>query len=205
VIASIHQPSTSTFQLFDKLLLLSRGRSHYFGPVKDIGLHFDSLGLPIPIHTNPAEFLLELMNVDFSTDGSLHGRLEQVHESWVQSPKSLELSKQLADNLRNANPLPPFKPSKRNFPMILMILVHRSFIKSYRDVVAYGIRIAMYAGLAIMMGTVWLRLHNNQDDIQPYINAIVSTLIALMLDIGLIRISVLRVGIHVFHGRCVCP
>jgi hypothetical protein len=176
VIASIHQPSTTTFRLFDKLLLLSGGKSHYFGPVQDIGPYFESIALPLPIHTNPAEFLLELMNIDFSTDSSLHNRLEGIHKSWVESSQSLELSEQLAVSIRDADPLPTFKTSKRNFPIILMVLVHRSFIKSYRDVVAYGIRIAMYIGLAIMMGTVWLRLHNDQDDIQPYINAIVSFL-----------------------------
>lgn len=57
---------------------------------------------------------------------------------------------------------------------IVMALIHRSFIKSNRDVVAYGIRIVMYLGLAIMMGTVWLRLHTDQEYIQPFINAIVS-------------------------------
>lgn len=36
----------------------------------------------------------------------------------------------------------------------------------------YGIRIAMYLGLAIMMGTVWLRLQSDQNYIQPFINAI---------------------------------
>ena len=187
MIASIHQPSTSTFQLFDKLLLLSGGKSHYFGPVEDVGQHFESIGLPVPIHTNPAEFLLELMNVDFSTDGSQRSRLQDIHKSWAQSPKSLELSEQLAVSVRNSDPLPSFKASKRNLPIILMILVHRSFIKSYRDVVAYGIRIAMYIGLAIMMGTVWLRLHNDQDDIQPYINAVVSASVALFLCHKLIR------------------
>jgi hypothetical protein len=137
-------------------------------------LHFESIHLPIPMHTNPAEFLLELMNVDFSDDGSVHSRLDGIHKAWVRSPRSIELSEQVAVSIQTADPLPPFRPSKRNFPIILMILVQRSFIKSYRDVVAYGIRIAMYAGLAIMMGTVWLRLRNDQDDIQPYINAIVS-------------------------------
>jgi hypothetical protein len=32
----------------------------------------------------------------------------------------------------------------------------------------------MYTGLAIMMGTVWLRLKGDQADIQPLENAIVS-------------------------------
>lgn len=57
---------------------------------------------------------------------------------------------------------------------ITTALLYRSWIKSYRDVVAYGIRILMYLGLAIMMGTVWLRLHPSQEYIQPFVNAIVS-------------------------------
>jgi hypothetical protein len=44
----------------------------------------------------------------------------------------------------------------------------------------------MYVGLAIMMGTVWLRLHNDQDDIQPYINAVVSVSVLVMLSHKLI-------------------
>jgi hypothetical protein len=144
------------------------------------------------------------MNVDFSTDGSLHGRLEEIQKSWVRSPRSLELAEQIAASVRNATHLPTFKASKRNFPIILMILVHRSFIKSYRDVVAYGIRIAMYAGLAIMMGTVWLRLKTDQDDIQPFINAIVGFLFSVVLDPVLTRTLVLWIGIYVLHGRCIC-
>ncbi|KAI7517783.1 putative ABC transporter, partial [Hortaea werneckii] len=53
-----------------------------------------------------------------------------------------------------------------------MALTHRFFIKSYRDIIAYGIRIAMYMGLAVMMGTVWLRLSPTQGNIQSFINAI---------------------------------
>jgi ABC-type multidrug transport system permease subunit len=37
---------------------------------------------------------------------------------------------------------------------------------------AYGIRIAMYLGLAILMGTVFLRFNTDQAYIQPFINAI---------------------------------
>lgn len=33
---------------------------------------------------------------------------------------------------------------------ITLALLHRSFIKSYRDVVAYGIRIVMYLGMTII-------------------------------------------------------
>jgi hypothetical protein len=56
-----------------------------------------------------------------------------------------------------------------------LILLHRSFLKSYRDLVTYWVRLVMYMGLAFMMGTVWLRLSTDQAHIQPFVNAIVST------------------------------
>jgi ABC-type multidrug transport system ATPase subunit len=174
VIASIHQPSTSTFQLFDKLVLLSGGKQHYFGPGGGVGAHFDSLGFPMPQQVNPAEFLLDMMNIDFAThQEAAEARLDEMQRGWVSSSKAQKLATQIESALKSVESLPTTKPSKRNFPIILMTLVHRSFVKSYRDVVAYGIRIAMYTGLAIMMGTVWLRLHTDQRSIQPFINAIV--------------------------------
>jgi ABC-type multidrug transport system ATPase subunit len=173
VIASIHQPSTSTFQLFDKLLLLSGGKSHYFGSVENVGPLFESLGHPIPLHTNPAEFLLELMNIDFaSQQDAAHNGLEKIHQAWVTSSRGRELTAYINAKMTKRDPLTIRKPSRSNLPIILMTLVHRSFIKSYRDVVAYGIRVAMYTGLAIMMGTVWLRLKTDQSAIESVTNAI---------------------------------
>lgn len=39
--------------------------------------------------------------------------------------------------------------SRPGIPRITMSLLHRLFIKSYRDVVAYGIRIVMYLGTGL--------------------------------------------------------
>ncbi|KAF4626159.1 hypothetical protein G7Y89_g12004 [Cudoniella acicularis] len=173
VIASIHQPSTSTFQLFDRLLLLSGGKPHYFGSVEGVEGHFGSLGYPMPIHTNPAEFILELMNIDFAShSAAAEARLDEIQQGWVESTGAKQLTGEMDAASKDVEPLPVTKPSKRSFFIVLMTLVHRSFIKSYRDVVAYGIRIAMYMGLAIMMGLVWLRLKTNQEDIIPLTNAI---------------------------------
>ena len=144
VIASIHQPSTSTFQLFDKLLLLSGGKQYYFGSVEGVGLHFDSLGFAMPVHINPAEYILDLMNTDFTAhQASADQRLQRLQQGWITSPKSHEMAASIGFILINTTPLSAGKPSASNFAVLLLTLVHRSFIKSYRDVVAYGIRIAM--------------------------------------------------------------
>lgn len=184
VIASIHQPSTNTFNLFDKLLLLSSGKPHYFGPVDKVVDYYAELGYAIPNHTNPAEFLLELVNTDFTANPAhAHNLVETMAKAWQSSVPCQKVHEQVAavGPSRGQELSAEFAPSGENperrkpsSPSLVATLLHRSFVKSYRDVVAYGIRIAMYTGLAIMMGTVWLRLSTDQSSIIPFTNAIVS-------------------------------
>ncbi|EEA26863.1 ABC transporter, putative [Talaromyces marneffei ATCC 18224] len=180
VIASIHQPSTSTFELFDKLLLLSKGRTCYYGPTATVGDHFASIGYSLPMNVNPAEFILDIVSTDFSRDDeSAIQRLEYIQKSWQESDQARTMDMQAVQSSDAKNADLQMKllaenaaSSRPAFYRIVFALLHRSFIKSNRDVIAYGVRIAMYLGLAIMMGTVWLRLHESQEYIQPFINAI---------------------------------
>lgn len=174
VIASIHQPSTKTFELFSKVMLLSQGRTCYNGSLAGIEPFFESLDLPIVGHINPAEHILDLTNVDFSSSRMQdQARLDAIIEGWSTS----EHTQQLEYDIKNLSGK-PIRPDGHQGPSMLaqiMTLLHRSFIKSYRDIVTYWIRLAMYMGLAIMMGTVWLRLDTDQQSIQPFVNAIVSS------------------------------
>jgi ABC-type multidrug transport system ATPase subunit len=168
VVASIHQPSTATFELFDKLLLLSRGRTVYFGAVSEVPRYFGSLGHQIPVYTNPAEYIIDLVNTDFARDQvTAEHVLEMMHKTWAASPSARVVVQEIAHENSQPTELRIQEDGQTANQLTLpLTLIHRSFLKSYRDVIAYGIRIAMYMGLAIMMGTVWLRLGNSQDNIQ---------------------------------------
>jgi ABC-type multidrug transport system ATPase subunit len=54
ILCTIHQPSTKVYNRFDELMILSRGRTAYIGPVKDAVSYFDDIGYPLPLRTNPA-------------------------------------------------------------------------------------------------------------------------------------------------------
>lgn len=130
--------------MFDKLLLLSGGKPHYFGSVEGVEAHFQSLGFPMPYRTNPAEFILDLMNTDFaSNQDAARDLLHQMQLGWARSAKARDLAAHIHATSTLVEPPAAPRPSKTMFPAVVMTLVHRSFIKSYRDVVAYGIRIAM--------------------------------------------------------------
>ena len=61
VIASIHQPRLSAYEMFDRLLLLRKGHLAYGGPAgSEAVAYFDTLGFALPERHNPADFFIEV-------------------------------------------------------------------------------------------------------------------------------------------------
>jgi ABC-type multidrug transport system permease subunit len=142
--------------------------------------YFGSLGYEMPLEINPAEYLLDLINTEIVREGDdVYARIEHIHKAWDESLEAQAIKNDIetavahAKDPQKAGPnIAKMKFAKQNAFIVPLVLLHRAWIKSYRDVVAYGIRIVMYLGLAILMGTVFLRLKTSQTDIQPFINAI---------------------------------
>src|SRR6266496_1230230 len=85
VIGSIHQPSTNTLLLFDNVLLLSKGRTVYYGSPANTTHYFAALGHPAPPMLSPAEFMLELTNTDFDSQNNHEYRVTTLCEAWDSS------------------------------------------------------------------------------------------------------------------------
>lgn len=103
----------------------------------------------MPLQMNPAEFILELMNVDFAThQDRARERLEYMHRGWKGSSPARQVYREIVavNQEPKGEALGNGKQSKTNFFLVVLALLHRSFIKSYRDVVVYGVRVAMYTG-----------------------------------------------------------
>ena len=137
----------------------------------------------MPLYVNPAEFLLDLTSTDFAENNDeVQGKVEKLHADWESSEAASAISaaiEEITHEKKDSSVLLYESHTRAAIFHVILALLHRSFIKSYRDVVAYGIRFAMYIGLAIMMGTVWLRLPPTQSSIQPFINAIVRSMLVI--------------------------
>lgn len=53
------------YNLFDGLILLSKGNVVYSGPRENVIDFFKSVGHIPPIYVNPADFFMEIINFDF--------------------------------------------------------------------------------------------------------------------------------------------
>jgi len=164
--------------MFDRLLLLCQGYTAYNGPVHAVSDHFEKCGFPIPALMNPAEFALDFVNTDFAIDSEdVEQQLSQVTSTWYASEQKKSAEEELNNELVHSNMgiEVRFDQSQHPRPFIartVVTLVHRSFLKSHRDIIVYGIRVAMYLGLALLMGTVWLRLEPTQENIPAFVSAI---------------------------------
>lgn len=93
VITSIHQPSSSLFRKFDLLMLLSHGKTVYFGPAIEALSFFAQLNLFCPESANPPDFFLQKINTDFQG-----ATIEQVR-LYVESYRQGELFQTLQAEL----------------------------------------------------------------------------------------------------------
>jgi len=139
IIASIHQPSTKTFSVFDKVYLMAKGQLCYGGARQDIAQYFLSIGLDMPPMTNPAEWILEIVDTDFAKDQQEGlARLRGIASAWKANEHLEEDTSKAQIKLSKQSKTAQFRQP--------LYILHRNFIKSYRDLIAYWIRVGMYSG-----------------------------------------------------------
>jgi ABC-type multidrug transport system ATPase subunit len=85
ILCTIHQPSATLFQMFDRLLLLKGGKSIYFGEIgqdsKTVTDYFQSHGArSCGVQENPAEWLMQITSSSEADKGSTDWS-----ETWQQS------------------------------------------------------------------------------------------------------------------------
>jgi ABC-type multidrug transport system ATPase subunit len=62
VIATIHQPNSDTFELFDKLMLLAQGKIIYLNDAQRAAGYFSNIGYVLPSFSNPADYFMRIMS-----------------------------------------------------------------------------------------------------------------------------------------------
>ncbi|RMZ54405.1 hypothetical protein APUTEX25_001981, partial [Auxenochlorella protothecoides] len=97
VIAVLHQPRFSIFALFDDIMLLGKGgRLVYLGPSWLAMPYFESLDFELPLHENPADFVMDVISGSVPQRGCdafhperLVGLWQTYGLSWVRTQSKL--------------------------------------------------------------------------------------------------------------------
>ncbi|CAI0392504.1 unnamed protein product [Linum tenue] len=174
VIASIHQPSSEVFELFDRLYLLSGGKTVYFA------------GFPCPALRNPSDHFLRCVNADFdkvkaTLKGSMKLRFD-ASEDPLDKITTAEAIRTLVDYYRTSqycyaarqkvDEISKVKGtvldaggSQASFPMQAFTLTKRSFVNMSRDFGYYWLRLVIYIVVTICIGTIYFNVGTSYNSI----------------------------------------
>ncbi|GAB4845019.1 hypothetical protein Ancab_038422 [Ancistrocladus abbreviatus] len=191
VVTAIHQPSSRLFSKFDKLILLGKGSSLYFGKASEALSYFSSIGYSPLIAMNPAEFLIDLVNGNME-DKSIPSQLEETpspagEKMVVNGRKPSPLEYLLVDNeartakmqkvkclmgfaLRQGKPEVEGRLHSREVGATwweqFSILLRRGF-KERRHEYFSGVRVTQVISTAVIVGLLWWH-SNSSSDPQEY-------------------------------------
>ncbi|KAK7368812.1 hypothetical protein VNO80_10842 [Phaseolus coccineus] len=174
IVASIHQPSSEVFELFDHLCLLSSGETVYFGTTSAATEFFASNGFPCPSLHNPSDHFLRIINKDFILGDKERFHVivpkEEAVDTLVKFYYSSEISNQVQKEVaaigENEYGFMGSSKTQTAFLTQCHVLLRRSSVHLFRDVTNYWLRLAMFTVAGLSMGTIFFDVGSSNSSIQ---------------------------------------
>ena len=166
IVTVIHQPSSETFELFDKLCLLASGDTVYFGDALKAQDMFASAGLAVPATRSAPDHFLHAINRDFESETyDVESNIAHLVATYKDST--------LADTTKStvqefhSNPGEVYEVEKQhpNFVAQTGILTYRTFLNNWRNVGLFWMRLAMYIVLCLAIGFIYFQLGTSWKDV----------------------------------------
>ncbi|KAM7275938.1 hypothetical protein ACFE04_017804 [Oxalis oulophora] len=174
VICTIHQPRGSVYIKFDDIMLLTEGALVYTGPAREAPLeYFSKFGYRCPDHVNPAEFLADLMSIDYSSPENVMSSQKRI-DSLVEAFAQQDTLVLYANSLMKKDGYQKIVDSRKrvaakkkgNWCRQFWLLLRRAWMQASRDGPTNKVRANMSIASAIIFGSVFWRMGRSQTSIQ---------------------------------------
>jgi len=152
VACTIHQPSANVFGYMHSLLILTKGRTAYYGRASGVMEYVEALGKPVPSGVSIAEHMLNLVNADFASDEQVVFFLD----AWCKRAPSL------VPPIATSLPPPPTRPPNSRVFVLLCAKMGRILL---RDVGFVWAKLGTLLVLSTLYGlyTVFVRDRQQED------------------------------------------
>jgi len=146
VLLTIHQPASEVFNSFDHLLLLNKGRIMFQGELKTMPQYFADRGYPLPINTNPSDWIMYIAQTvdekDLETSFFLSENTQI--ESEIKVPSDIE-------NKRSSN-----GEQRVSYGTEIKLLFKREFNNILRDKSLLAGRLMITGSLATILSCIFV-------------------------------------------------
>jgi len=173
IVATIHQPSSQVFDMFDDLLLLKKGgQVVFYGETgvcsSNLIAYFEGLGAtPMNVGENPATWMLNVLGEHISIKNEASGEDEELNfaTAWKESSNSVEVSKRLTEitETKEEEMEIKFEDTYAVGWLKRDNLMGNRLVKIYWRSPAYNLaRMALSAVIALLLGSMFIPLRDTQ-------------------------------------------
>lgn len=180
VVLTIHQPRSDIVQMFDKLLMLSRGRTAYFGKASEATKYFSNLGYVCPSEYNPADYIIDLVaEAPALENETLKKKQDSTIENILDSYQKVRTEYESAPALKADVDYDMSKIGayQSNWFIQFAVLFIRSMVNILRDGMLTFARLFQSLSMALIIGLIYLRTQNFQSNVQDRIGVLFFMLI----------------------------
>ncbi|EQC42060.1 hypothetical protein SDRG_00903 [Saprolegnia diclina VS20] len=164
VLATIHQPSSEIFALFDRLYLLSNGRTVYSGKASESVAYFASIGYQCPTYMNPTDyFMRQIIILDLESPDAV--RVAAIADAWAAQAVAPTVP---SDARALDASMEEYKETRLGLVGQLRVLCQRNLLRIVRDKIAFKARCFQSLFISIIVGLVYLNLTMSQTGLQSF-------------------------------------
>lgn len=178
VVTVIHQPRSSIFDMFDRLLLLSEGRTMYLGSSHEAAQYFLAEGFACPKFFNPADFFLDVLSPDHRTaelEQATGDRIRRLGDAWAAvshaSSGGVGTDATKVDAAGGLSATAEVKGNGQSFDLVrlwrnLRLLFWRSWIEQTRNIGVFVFKCVMVTFFALIIGGIYSNIGDDQTSIR---------------------------------------
>lgn len=159
VIISIHTPRSEIWNLFDRIILLSKGIAIYSGSADAVLPYFKECGYEIPPFVNPADFVMDLAAVDSRSEAAEKEsslRIRSLETFWKSNSLSeaSSIKVKTPDDRRPSVSTDALMVDMVGFSRQVSVMTRRGIVTTLRD--PMGMAGCLFQSIIMAVGYGWI-------------------------------------------------
>ncbi|TKR65334.1 hypothetical protein L596_025752 [Steinernema carpocapsae] len=183
IVLTIHQPSSQVFQLFDKVCLLSEGRTVFLGTGEQAEDFWFKMGFPLPVNYNPADHFIATLAIMKNQEEECRKRAYELCDAFADCQDGQELFHAAVGPTRSATStssacsdddiwrgnekakLRAVQKYKSTWCQQLKAITQRSFLTYYREPMLLPVRLFQALLVATTFSVINFQINIKQETV----------------------------------------
>ncbi|EZA53360.1 Protein white [Ooceraea biroi] len=174
VVATLHQPSSELFALFDKILLMAEGRIAFMGSTEQACSFFKTLGAACPTNYNPADYFVQMLAVVPGRELACKQAINTTCDTFQRSEYGMRIALEaetvhgeFEDSLKRLkhSENPCRSPYKANWYEQFRAVLWRSWLSVIKEPILIKVRLLQTIMVSLLIGVIYFGQQMDQDGV----------------------------------------